>query len=206
MLSYYGDKRLLNLLQSEFSEREFIIDAARTLDIIQKTLDGQNERIVSEEDVKEHLPRKPKTFKEIHDNLVILTRKIDKDDYKLAQKSVIFLDGCKINDYTIVIPKTSHDLIEVGNALNICVGNGWYAERARDGSMELVLLVKGSKFIACIEINGSGQVVQAKMHSNEQFTDSQTKKFLVESIKLGHLKDDDTDKETKNDSSEDKAA
>ena len=182
VLSFYKEKRVIALLQNELSEREFTIDAARTLETIRKSYDQEGKRIVTEEDIKQSLPKKPKSIKEVHDALSILTRKIEQADYALAQNSTMPLDGLKIDGSSLFVPKSSHDLIGVGDDMNICVGNGWYAERARDGLIDIVIVQKSGKNVACIEI-ANGSISQAKMHNNKQYSDSRVKKFIIDKIK-----------------------
>lgn len=179
---HYNDKRVSRLLQKELLERHYIIDSARTLEQIVKALDGDNLRIVSDEEIKESLPKKPKDFKEIHDAYVLMTRKIEQANYKLDQSRVSHIDGKKIDDLKIWVPEFNHDLIEVGNSMNICVGNGWYADRIMKREINIIVLQKSGKNYVCFEYT-NGKIAQSKMHSNSAYRDGKVKSRLLEIIR-----------------------
>lgn len=182
ILEYYNDKRVAKLLQKELLERHYIADSARTLQKIKEALDSDNNRIISEEEIKENLPSKPKDFKEIHDAFVLITRKIKQANYKLGQESLSHINNEKIGDLKIWIPEYNHDLIEVGNSMNICVGNGWYAERVKNKEINIIILQKSGKNHVCFEYT-NGKIAQSKMNSNNPFKDGEVKSRLLELIR-----------------------
>lgn len=182
ILKYYNDKRLVKLLEGELLERHYIYDSARTLQQISEEVDGDGNRIISEEEIKDFLPSKPKNIKEIHDAFIKISRKIEQSNYVLNQNNISHIDKQKIDDYLIWVPQFNHDLIEIGNAMNICVGNGWYGKRVKEKEINIIVLKKGDRNCVCFEYT-NGKIAQSKMHSNAAFQDGRVKSRLLELIR-----------------------
>lgn len=87
------------------------------------------------------LPKKPKSLKDLHDSAQRFMSKLGQTDFSLNQREdVLLYDNKKISgtDYIIRVPKTHYDLIDLGEALRFCIGNGSYSNDVRDGKCSIV--------------------------------------------------------------------
>lgn len=110
---------------------------------------------------------KTKSITDLHDQCSYIIRKLNHPLFSLNQKNnILQLEGAGLKEFTIKIPKTSHDLLDLGDALSICVGNGYYAQSAKRGMISIIALYKENKPHGCIEIRGN-KIVQAKGHRNQ---------------------------------------
>ena len=63
-----------------------------------------------------------------------------------------------------VLPKSTHDLAEIGSRMNDCVGS--YADRALSGQCTIVAMMRDTKVAGCIELDAGRRLVQAKGVNN----------------------------------------
>lgn len=88
------------------------------------------------------LPNKPTTLKDIHDCLSRMIMKLKEGNFDLEQRDdILKLDGHKINKNLIIrVPKEHYDLIDLGEDLNFCIGNGYYSKEVLKGSCSIVAI------------------------------------------------------------------
>lgn len=155
MLASYNDKRIVKMF-SNYEQDDFLEDSVI---MYQRLLENDLE-------IDQVLPPKPKNIREIHTILTRESSKIKQLKYKLNQDD--FYNGIMVGEYEIFIPQTSHDLIEIGNQLSICVGNGYYAEQILKKYSKVLCLKKDNKFKYCIEFSYSSNniIIQARGFAN----------------------------------------
>lgn len=163
----YNERRVITLL-SNYSELDFLEDTIR----MYKTL--------FEEDIliDDILPKKPKKIRELHDIFMRECSKIKIPNNSLRQDSLFHLDNIQVGDCKIFVPKKTHDLIEVGNSLHICVGNGYYAKEVIKKNFNIIILLKDNRPYACIQFT-KNHIVQAKKFRNSNL-ESNTEEILKE--------------------------
>lgn len=159
-------------------------DTSRSFDFLMKKLERAK---ITQEDLTKIIIKRAKEgdIKYLHEDLSRITRKIKYPDYDLRQdisginnKKIQGADG----EYTVIIPKTYHDLVDISTVANICVGDPEqeYGERCADGEIYLVELRKNGKFIAMLEIE-DGEVIQQQTYDGDPFSDEQA---IAELLKL----------------------
>jgi hypothetical protein len=119
------------------------------------------------------LPKKPKSIHALHDLFSVEVLKLSQVEFNLNQ-SVEVIDGILLDEYKIHIPRTSYDLIQVGQTLNHCVGNGSYASSVASGDINIILLYKKGQMEACVEYK-DGEIIQVKGYSNKYVKINKTK-------------------------------
>lgn len=124
--SQYNDNRVLKLLTTEC---EMLVDTA---DMIKS--------ISSAHPTLNFLPKKPKTIQQIHDVCVRSLPKINQTNFDLCQREdILIFDGTKLNhELTILVPKTHFDLVDIGETLSFCIGNGHYSKNVRDNKSSII--------------------------------------------------------------------
>ena len=153
MLMNYNDKRIISLF-ANYEQDDFLEDCA----IMYKRL---FENDITIDDI---LPKKPKKLREIHE---LFTRECSKirEPKSLLHQSLNQLKGVKCGKYDIFIPESSYDLIDIGNALGICVGNGYYAKKVSTKRCNIIALKEKENFKYCIEFDKAG-FIQCRGYSN----------------------------------------
>lgn len=143
MLMSYNERRIVSLF-ANYKADDFIEDCA----IMYQRLFERNLLI------DDAFPKKPKSIRELHEVLTRESKKITQNNFTLCQ-DIEYLNNQKINDtYTIFVPTKSYDLIDIGNSLSICVGNGYYASQVFNKQSSIIALKKNNKFVYCIELKG----------------------------------------------------
>lgn len=135
------------------------------------------------------LPKKPKTFREVHDALSIGIMKRNSPNVPLNQ-SLYYLNGKPIKDYIIEVPNFSHDLIDTSKELSHCVH--FYSNKVRHGSSHIINLKRDGKRIYTIELmrdpTGSFNIIQFKGKFNEDSMESalgdEIRRELLSMIKI----------------------
>jgi hypothetical protein len=66
--------------------------------------------------------------------------KVGQGNYSLNQREdILQLDGATVLDDLIIrVPKTHFDLVDLGESLNFCIGNGHYSQLVAEGSTSIV--------------------------------------------------------------------
>ena len=158
---YYNDKRILKLIaQMNKNEIHFMKDSIEMIKIINKYNDKVQE---SSQKIKK-LIKKPKSFKEIHDYLSILTTQIKQKNFDLiGQEKIINLEKYSNKNLSIKIPLKNYDLIEIGQKLSICVGGGHYANKINNKESLIMTVFKNNQLTYCVELDYNNyNIIQAR--------------------------------------------
>lgn len=166
MLSIYNEKRIIGIFSNYGDEEDFLEDTvAMYTRVFQNNVN-----------VNDIFPEKPKNIRELH---TIFSRECVKisEPKSLLNQKLTYLAGKKVGDFDVFIPETTYDLINIGNPLNICVGNGLYAQKVIKKQCNIIALKDSSgKFTYCIEFNRNG-IIQARGRSNVSMTGELLKKL-----------------------------
>ena len=103
---------------------------------------------------------------DMHDVLAKIVRKERDKDIPLNPDGEL---EAHINGYDFIMPKTSHELIDLGEAMRNCVGS--YKKRVAQGKCAIVDCTKDGKPVVCIEIQ-HGLIMQAKLFDNKSVRSS----------------------------------
>lgn len=116
-----------------------------------------------------YIPEKPKTIESIHNCCVRLMPKINQKDFDLHQREdILLLNGLSAGDeLTVWVPRTHYHLIELGESLNFCVGNGTYSEEVVNQRSSIVAVCKNKKPVFGVQFNRY-RLLQAKGFGNEE--------------------------------------
>ena len=125
----------------------------RVVDLVLKTSNPHFKDIsymlkkIKANNFQSYLPRKVKSYNELHFILQKLIQKIDIKDFNLEQREdILKLDNKTISDdMKIIVPKTHYDLVRLGEALNFCIGNGGYSESVFNGYTSIIAVYKNNK-------------------------------------------------------------
>ncbi|BCO16193.1 PcfJ domain-containing protein_gp140 [Bacillus phage vB_BceM_WH1] len=69
--------------------------------------------------------------------------------------------------YDFVLPELTTELVECGQALDICVGG--YGNEVAEKRTLIIFVKKEDKYVACIEVTPDGNMSQAKGYGNNRF-------------------------------------
>lgn len=155
MLSGYNEKRVITVF-SNYQEDDFLED----------TVEMYGRLFENDIEINEVLPKQPKQIRELH---TIFWRELAKVKVpkKNLKQTLPYLEGKDIGEFKVFIPQTTHDLINIGNSLSICVGNGYYADKILKGQCNIFALTdKSGKFKYCVEFHRK-QILQARGFANE---------------------------------------
>ncbi len=137
MRKHYNDKRIITLLWG--AESEFLKDTVTMM-----------ERIYKAHPTMAYLPKKPKNLRQVHDACVRALPKINQSDFDLGQREdILMLDNKALNDELVIrVPKTHFDLVDLGEALSFCIGNGYYSNKVKNKECSIVGIFdkKGPRF------------------------------------------------------------
>lgn len=141
LLKYYNEKRVVKLLLTS--------DYDHNSDIIYMIKEIENKIDIS------FLPKKPKSLEEIHKCCERMIKKLKYDNYSLNQREdILLLDNEQINDNLIIkVPKTHYDLVDLGEDLSFCIGNGYYSKEVKEGNCSIVSIYKDTKAVYGIQFN-----------------------------------------------------
>jgi hypothetical protein len=158
---FYNDKRILKIIANITKE-----DIPLFKDTLNMTDIVSDFNIKSDDNQKiKKLIKKPKSIKELHDFLSVLTTQIKQRNFSLPkQEELLSLEfSIRKEGLSIKIPTMNHDLIEIGQKLNICVGGGHYADKIKNEKCLILTIFKNSILTYCIEIHPeSFEILQAK--------------------------------------------
>ena len=155
MLSGYNEKRVVSLF-SCYEEDDFLED----------TVEMYGRLFENDIEINEILPKQPKNIRELH---TIFWRELAK--VKVPKRTLVqtlpHLEKKSIGDYEVFIPQSSHDLINIGNSLSICVGNGYYADKIMKKQCNIIALTdKNGRYKFCVEFH-KNTILQARGFANE---------------------------------------
>lgn len=126
LLRHYPVKRVLKLLFSDSSS------------LLPDTFSMFAE--LSRHGVTPSLPKKPQSLIAVHDTVSRAASRIGQDDFSLNQRAdIAILDDTHLMDGLVVrVPLTHFDLVSLGEALNFCIGNGYYSREVAKGVFSIV--------------------------------------------------------------------
>jgi hypothetical protein len=173
ILTHYPLPRVLALIAS--ANENYIIDTARMV---------KSSSLTSDE-ISSCLPRKPKSFTEIHDAISFFLLKEIKRNLPLNQ-DIAYLNKEVLFDYVIEVPSESFDLINTSAELKHCVHG--YIESVRRKEVQIINLLRDHKRVYTIELRKTGSVysiVQFKGLLNENSMErSAGEKYRNEILKM----------------------
>ena len=131
-----------------------------------------------------------KTITELHDDLTSTFNKIRYEDFPINTDYAKDVEGIRVGGYTIVAPKTSHELMEWGRHMSNCIGG--YARWINNGlSWILGLRSSEGKVEWGIELRPDGnEIAQFRGKFNEEapaILKLQVEEILREKRLLGQL-------------------
>ncbi|KZX57680.1 hypothetical protein A3709_18830 [Halioglobus sp. HI00S01] len=154
---HYTDRRLLRMF--------FALDFRYWEDLSYQL--RQIEELVAE--VKSALPKKPKSFNQLHESLSVCLAHIERDDFDLNQREdVVGLDGLRLTEeLTVRVPKSHYDMVAIGAHARFCLGDGEYSEGVAKGLYSVVSICRAQRAVygvqfhrhAIIEARGVGNSV-----------------------------------------------
>jgi hypothetical protein len=171
LFMFYPEKRMIKLISNfdtNHNEYGHLISSAVTFKKIRQLL--------SDNDLKNILPKKPKSFEQISILIKDYILKIEQPNIKLNQHNIIQWHNKHFEDYLVSVPKTSHDLITLGTELNNCIGNGYYSKRINIDHKSILSLKKDNKNIYCILFSSDG-VYEARGNLNQHVPNDIVSKF-----------------------------
>lgn len=150
-LKYYPEQRILELLSNPLNiDNDSIIDCFKMIQVVEKkSIIYLKEKFpnISKFDfnkkLKEIFPLKPKSLKELHDNLSLILSRFNSDDFDLNQREdIVVLHNKTLQDHDLYIevPKKHSDLVLLGQKLNFCIGNGTYSKGVLSGNYSIIAL------------------------------------------------------------------
>lgn len=130
----------------------------------------------SEFPTKITIPDKVQTWKFVHDEISRQYRKLGQEDYEFNLKpNVKKLHGIQVDNETIVVPHTRHELIDWGTKMNNCIAG--YHSQFNQGHTILLGVKEGEEIKYNIEIT-NGQVRQFMKNRNVQAPKEVIEKFI----------------------------
>ncbi|WP_295280411.1 PcfJ domain-containing protein [Veillonella sp.] len=123
---------------------------------------------------------------DMHDELANIVKKERDKDIPLKDNTALEVH---VAGYDFITPKTSHELIDLGEALHNCVGS--YKKSVAEGRCAIVAAVKNGRPVVCIEIKGDA-IVQAKLNNNKSVytaTDEEVRRALDQYMDVKGLRD-----------------
>ena len=196
MRTYFNDKKILSLLKtlylrtgmSHIDISEYVIsDIISQLKLIKES--DKYEFAIKE--VKKH--RKDiKDIKLLHEFLSNrIIRYIEQKDFPLEQDNIYFLESFSFKDLNLYVPKTNHELISIGDELDICVGDGYYSESIKNKEIFIITLKSNDTHIYCIEWNILYKsIIQCNTEKNKEMDPElkrELKDFIIKKLEEGNV-------------------
>jgi hypothetical protein len=122
-------------------------------------------------------------IKAMHDLLAKEVSRLSKASRKIPLTKRELALEINIDSYEFVLPRETHDLISIGNDMNICVGS--YADYALEKTCTIVVIKKEGKLVNCIELRGN-RIVQAKCECN-QYPQGDLRQTILKWAKINRL-------------------
>jgi hypothetical protein len=99
-----------------------------------------------------------------HDDLARELTRLKYENTLISYSNEENLLESKVNSYQFKLARDTHELIDIGNKLRICVGS--YGEMATAKESIIVIVLENKSPVACVEIKNN-RIIQAKLHHNE---------------------------------------
>jgi hypothetical protein len=117
-------------------------------------------------------PNKMKSISEYHNELTKIASKIKVIKINLNQETIAFFNNYNLDPkrkFNISIPKTNHDLIDIGSLLSICVGTAQYDEKVINKESNIISIFGlDDKLLYCVELGyNDHEIIQAKGFGNK---------------------------------------
>jgi hypothetical protein len=120
---------------------------------------------------------------DFHDLLAKEYARLKHENFTISYSEKEKLLEKKDEKYEFLLPKSTHDLIDIGNVLDICVGS--YDNKALAKQSIIVNMLKDKTSVACIEIENN-RIIQAKTKRNG-FPDGEIRKKILDWAKKNNL-------------------
>lgn len=156
-----------------------------TIFMIRKMHERYRLSLTYEREFIEEFKDKKIDLKKMHD---WLSKKVKTgNSVALNQDKIQSLDGKKIEDLIIVVPKDNTEFVAVGSHLSICVGNGSYLDKVLTRKSMIFFLKRDEDVKYCVEISYNFNILQAKGNRNIPMSDVTLRKLntLIKSELLG---------------------
>jgi hypothetical protein len=169
-----------------------IIDLHQMLLLLNNKLNDDNLTEEHKSFLKESIERikksKNKNLFVLHNKISSLLTKLNQVNYKLPQEKFYNkYNGIQLSEnLRISVPLMNYDLIDVGEYLNVCVGNGYYSQKIIKDQVNILYLINNKdEIVACLEFNREGKCIQARGKNNRYLSDYENKniKEIIEKAK-----------------------
>ncbi len=114
----------------------------------------------------------PRNFCKQFDSIkpILAEMKMKKQSRKIAKAAAKLGDLQQVemgSGFSIIVPTSYGELVELGNKLHNCVGTCGYGERMADGKIVILAVYKNGKPVSCVEVEmPNKQVKKAKVLQN----------------------------------------
>lgn len=159
LYKHIDERRLLTLLWStDISELK---DAMRMMMRIDKAMPALR-----------YIPKKLKSISELHDRCVRLIPRLSVADFDLNQREdILMMDKKSLHDGMVIrVPKTHYDLVQLGESLGFCIGNGQYSEDVKERRCSIVGVFNKEGPLYGIQFNRYS-IMQARGFGNDKAND-----------------------------------
>ena len=131
---YYNDDRIFKLLTEAP-----LVSLRDTMDMMFNIYERRS-------DIK-YLPKKPKSLTMVHDAAVRTLPKVSQENFPLNQREdVVLLDKKELTEGLVIrVPETHYDMIDLGEALSFCIGNGSYSRKVANSESSVIGLFENGK-------------------------------------------------------------
>ena len=155
---YFSDRKILKLISTLYYKTGMShIDISESIlnDILNQLelIKNSNKYQFAKDEIKKY-KKNIKSIEDLHSffsNNII--RYIKQEDFNLNQDKIYNLENLSFESFSLYIPKTNHELIKLGESLDICVGDGYYGEQILSNDIYIIVLQQGNEFKYCIEWN-----------------------------------------------------
>lgn len=151
----FSVKQTWRLLSQVPVESGFFSPSSHDIPRLLQTILAFNSNADTPVSLSEIIGRKARTFFVIHDRLSrFLEKKNGIERQRLYQvelnQDITFLEGKKVDEFTIFVPKTVGDLLELGARLSICVGSYYDSVIEKENQIIALMILDEPKY--CIEL------------------------------------------------------
>ena len=151
LLDYYSEKRLVKLFKDLFQNPNQVMFYQDSLLMLTQLIEFNSVNPDTAIDID--LP-KIKQFQELHDYLILLSKKIKQSNFTLTgQERLLPFEIIKDDHFKFKIPLKNYDLIEIGEKLHICVGTGYYAEQICNNKLSIITIFKNNRLSYCVSLS-----------------------------------------------------